>query len=210
MAGHHVPVAIDVLDVDRHVHGTLAAVDQNRDAAFASDAADLLDRNHRTQRIRHMGDGDELGAVRQAFDEVFDVERAVLVHRRPDKLGALTLTDEVPGNDVGVVLHDRQHDLVTLAELRHAVAIGDRVDRLGGGLGEDDVVGRRGVQEAAHLIARRLIGFRRGIRQEMQAAMDVGIFVGIGMGHRVDHDLWFLRRCAVVEIDKRLAINGSR
>ena len=63
VAGHDVPVAIDVLDIDRHVDGALAAVDQHRDAALMGDAADLLDRNDRAQRIRHMGDRHQLGAI---------------------------------------------------------------------------------------------------------------------------------------------------
>ena len=124
-----------------------------------------------------MGDGDQLGAVGQALLEFLDVEDAVIVDRHPDQLGALPLADEMPRHDVGVVLHDRQHDLVALADVRHAEAIGDGVDRRGRVGGEDDLVGARRVEEAAHRLARLLIGVGRGIRQEMQAAMDVGIFV---------------------------------
>ena len=55
--------------------------------------------------------------------------------------------------------------------------IGDEVDRLGGVAGEDDLLGAAGVEEAAHLLARVLVGLGRGIGEIVQAAMDVGVFV---------------------------------
>ncbi|MNU03747.1 hypothetical protein D3C72_2478840 [compost metagenome] len=75
-----------------------------------------------------------------------------------------------------MMLHDRQHDLVALADMRHAPAIGHGVDRLGRRFGEDHFVHRSGIEEAAHLLARRLISIRRRIGKEMQAAMHIGIF----------------------------------
>ena len=44
----------------------------------------------------------------------------------------------------------------------------------------------------------------------MQAAMDVGVFVRIGMLDGVEHRLRLLRRRAVVEIDQRLAVDFAR
>ena len=70
-------------------------------------------------------------AVGQALLEFLDVEDAVVVDRHPDELRALPLADEMPRHDVGMMLHDREHDLVARADVRHAPAIGDRVDRLG-------------------------------------------------------------------------------
>ena len=132
MAGHHVPVAVDVLHVHRHVHGALAAIDEHGDAPLVGDPADLLDRNDRAECIRHVGDGDELGLLRQALLEVLDVEGAVVVDRDPYELRALPFPDEMPGDDVGVMLHDGEDDLVALADIRHAPAVGDGIDRLGG------------------------------------------------------------------------------
>ena len=98
-------------------------------------------------------------------------------------------------------------DLVALADIRHAPAIGDGLIASVDGFGEDDLVDDGGIEEAPHLFARRLIGIGRGIREEMQAAMHVGIFVRIGVRDRVDHGLRLLRRGAIVEIDQRLAID---
>ena len=44
----------------------------------------------------------------------------------------------------------------------------------------------------------------------VQAAVDVGVFLGIGPRHRVDHRLRLLRRGAVVEIDQRPPVHLAR
>jgi hypothetical protein len=79
-----------------------------------------------------MRDRDQLGALGQQLLEFLDVEGAVIVHRHPDQHRALALAQEMPRHDVGMVLHDGEHDLVALPDIGHAPAIGDRVDRLGG------------------------------------------------------------------------------
>ena len=192
------------------MHRALRAIDQNRNAALMRNAADFLDGNNRSQRIRHMRDGDQLRLFRQRLFEGFDMEGPIVIDRNPDELRTLPLADEMPRHDIGVMLHDRQNDLVALADMRHPPAIGDRVDRFRRGLREDDLVHRTSIQEPAHLLARRLVSLRRRIRQEMQPAMDVGIFVTIGMRDRIDHGLRLLGRSAVVEIDERLAIDFTR
>ena len=48
----------------------------------------------------------------QQLLELVEQEVAVVVDRRPFDHGALALAQEMPRHDVGVVLHDREHDLV--------------------------------------------------------------------------------------------------
>ena len=76
--------------------------------------------------------------------------------------------------------------------------------------GEDDLVRVRGVEEALHVAARRLVLLGRDVREIVQAAVDVGVFVANRRGHRVDHRLRLLRRGAVVEIDERTAVHLAR
>ena len=98
--------------------------------------------------------------VGQELFEFVDQEGAVVGDRRPFDDGALPLAMEIPRHDVGVVLHDREDDLVALAEV-HAIGGRDQVDRLGGVLGEDDLVGMRRIEEAPDDLARLLV-FLRG------------------------------------------------
>src|SRR5690606_33593498 len=47
------------------------------------------------------------------------------------------------------------------------------------------------------------------IGQEVEAAVNIGIFIGIGVRHRVDHGLRLLGGGAVVEVDERLAVDRA-
>ena len=72
----------------------------------------LLDRHDGAERIRHLRDRDQLGARGQQLLEFVDQEIAFVVDRRPFDHRAMALPEEMPGHDVGMVLHDREHDLV--------------------------------------------------------------------------------------------------
>jgi hypothetical protein len=122
----------------------------------------------------------------------------------------LALAEKVPGHDVRVVLHDREHDLVARLDALAAKRIGDEVDRLGGVARENDFLVPGGIEERAHLFARALIGLGRGIGEVVQAAMHIGIFGGVGALDAVEHGARLLRRSRIVEIDERLAVDLHR
>ena len=170
------------------------------------DADHLLDGRDRAQHVRHVGHGDDLGAGRQRGLEVGEREVAVIVAADPLQHRALALPQEVPGHDVGMVLHDREHDLVAFPDMGQTERGRDEVHRFGGRTGEDDLVGGSGVEEGAHLLARALEGLGRGIGEIVETAMHVGIFGLVGGGDAIDHGPRFLRRGRVVEIDERLAV----
>ena len=61
------------------------------------------------EHVRHGREGERLGPVEQAV-EVGEVELAVLRERHPAQLDAPLGGEQVPGHDVGVVLHLGEHD----------------------------------------------------------------------------------------------------
>ena len=207
VAGEGVEIAADVLHVDIEMHRGLAAIDQHRDAARLAELHHVLHRHQGAEHVGHVGDRHHLGARRQKLLELVDEEIALLVHRRPLDHRAMALAQEMPRHDVGMVLHDREHDLVAGLDALAPERIGDEVDRLGGVAGEDDLLGPRRVEERPHLLARALVAFGRRIGEVMQAAMHVGVFRRIGLLDAVEHRLRLLRRRGVVEIDQRLAID---
>ena len=75
--------------------------------------------------------------------EGFERERAVVVDVDPLEHRALALAMEMPGHDVGVVLHHGEHDLVAGADVLEPEARGDEIDRLRRRAGEDDLVGSK-------------------------------------------------------------------
>ena len=108
----------------------------------------FLHRHDRAQRIRHVGERDHLGARRQQLFEFVEQEIAVVVDRRPLDHRAMALAQKMPRHDVGVMLHDREHDLVARRlDLVAPERIGDEIDRLGGVAGENDFLRPRARRE---------------------------------------------------------------
>jgi len=138
MTGEYIEVAIEIAHVDGHVHGGLTAVDEHGNAALMSDSYHLLDRDHRAEHVRHVGDGNHLRARRQKRFELLDQELAVVSDRRPfdDRSSAVI----VPRHDVRMVLHNRQDDLIALADDKPAARLRHEVDRHRRVTREDDLV----------------------------------------------------------------------
>ena len=113
----------------------------------------------------------------------------------------------MPWHDVGVVLHDREDNLVALFDIGLAPGRGNEVDRLGDVAGEDDLFIAPRIDEFCDFGAGALVSFGGGIGEVMQAAMHVGVFAVIGLRHAVQHGVRLLRRSSVVEIDKLLAVD---
>ena len=65
---------------------------------------------------------------------------AVVAQRDPAQLDVALGLEHVPRHDVGVVLHLGEHDGVARLEVGAAPRMGDEVERLGGVLGEHDLV----------------------------------------------------------------------
>ncbi len=169
----------------------------------------LCDRRHirhRAQHVAHVRDGDHLRLRPDGGAHRVHVERAVLGEPHPAQHGAVALAQEMPGHDVGMVLHDRQHDLVARLDPR-AERRGDQVDALGRALGEDHIVRGRRIEESAYGFARSFVGLGRLVRQRMQAPVHVGIGGAHLVRHRIDHGVRLLGAGGIVEIDERMPVH---
>ena len=125
------------------------------------------------------------------------------------ELRALLLADELPRDDVRVVLHLGDEHFVALADVGAAEGLSDQVDGLGRAAHEDDLARVRRVQERLNLDAGLFIGACRALAEQVHAAMDVGVVFGVAADHCVDDGLRLLRRGRVVQIDERLAVDPS-
>jgi hypothetical protein len=124
---------------------------------------------------------------------------APIVDRRDAQPGPLLDAEELPGDDVGVVLEPRDDDLVALADVAAAPALRDEVDALGRAAHEDNLLGRRRVEEAADLVASALVGVGRARSEGMRRAVHVGVLALVVIGDAIDDRLRLLRGCGVVE-----------
>ena len=110
-----------------------------------------------------MRDGDHFGPLVQQVFVLVDDELAALVHRDDADLRTAFLRRDLPRNDVGMVLHLRDQDLVAFFDETFAVSMRDEVDALGAAADEDAAIDVRRVDEAFYLFAGRLVGGRRGL-----------------------------------------------
>ena len=109
-----------------------------------------------------------------------------------------------------MVLHPGDQDLVAGLERAPAPALGDEVDRLGRAAGEDDLAGRRGVEEPGHPRAHAVVRHGGALAQVVHAPVDVGVLGGVEPGDRVDDAPGLLAGGGVVEVDQRLAAHPLR
>ena len=134
-----------------------------------------------------------------------EVEQAVVGDRRPSRSRPGALGEQLPGDDVRVVLHLREHDPVAGADVGVAPGVGDEVDRLGDVAGEDDLAPVGGADVVGDRRAGALIGGGRLGRERVRAAVDVGVVAALVAVDRLDRGQDPLRAGARVEVRDRLA-----
>ena len=136
--GHEVGIpGLHVGDVVRHV---LTSVDDGKRSGGVSGITQLANRIDGAEHVAHGREAECLGAIEQRR-QVGEVELAVVGQRHPAQLDAALGRQDVPRHDVGVMLHLREHDHITIVQVGPAPAVRDEVQALGGVLGEDHVVG---------------------------------------------------------------------
>ena len=200
VGGEDVEVAADVADVDRHPRHGLAAVEQQPGADLVGEAGGAARVEHRPEHVGNMGEGDQLVALGEQDLERIEVDPAVGGERADVDRGAGALGDELPGDDVGMMLEHRQHDAVAGSEMGARPALRDEVDAFGGAADEHDLLGACGADEVSGAAAARLEGERHLGRTLVDAAMDGRISLAIGAGDGVDDGLRLLCGGGAVEI----------
>ena len=205
MAGEGVEVAVELVDVGRHVGRVLRAVDEDQGAGGVGGVGQALDGIDRAQDVGDAGHPDELHAVDKTV-EVGEVELAVVGEGQVSQLDAALFTEDEPRNQVGVVLHLREQDGVPLPEVGTAPGVGDEVDGLGGVLGEDDLARRRGIEESAHRFARALEAGRGLLGDLVDGPVDVGVARLHEVVHGLDDGPRLLRAVGRVEVDESVVV----
>ena len=153
-----------------------------------SDPDHVGDRVDRAQRVRHVGERDELGLEPQQDLEDVEAEDAVIGDRDELEVAVALLDEELPRDEVGVVLHLGQDDGVAAVDVAPAPRVGDEVDRLGRVAGEDDLVAVGRVDEPRDLDPRRLVRGGRLLADRVDAAMDVGVVLAVVVRDGIDDD----------------------
>jgi len=154
-----------------------------------------------------MHDRDDFGARGEEAVKFVHEQFAALVHGNDADFGAGLFGDELPGNDVGVVLHRGEEDFVAGLEESSAPRGRDEIDALRGSAGENNFARFGGIDEAGDFFAGQLVIGGCLLAEGVNAAMDVGVFVFVIIFDPIDDGQRFLRGGGVVEIDQRLAVD---
>ena len=216
MPGEDQEVRAQLGDVDRRVRHRLRAVDQHQRADLVRPGDDLAERVDRAEDVRLLGDRDELGALVDHRRQVGEVEPAVVGEPEPAQGRAGALAQLLPGQQVGVVLHLGDDDLVALPDgvppelrllRRRGVGqrVGDEVDALGAVAGEDDLPLRR-TDERADGGAGGLVGAGRLLGELVGSPVRRGVDVLVEPALGVEHLARLLRGGPGVEVDQPLPV----
>ena len=146
-------VGAQIGHVDRHVRQRLCAVDDQIAAVFMHELAEVLDRILDAQHVRNLTHGQDLGLGAHLGQNLLGGELAGLGGIEVDELGTGLAADLLPRDQVGVVLHDGDDDLVARLEDCGRKALSDQVERLARVAGEDDLVGLGSADEVSDLLA---------------------------------------------------------
>ena len=205
VAAEDVEVGADLLDVDRHVRDRLRAVDQDQRAGRVGHLGHLADGVDRSEHVRDVGEGDELGPQVQQDLVHLEAQDAVVRDGHELQVAVHLLDHELPGDEIGVVLHLGQDDRVAPADVAATPRIRHQVDGLRGVADEDDLVRIRGVDQAGDLDPRLLVGAGRALRHLVDAAVDVRAVLAVVAVHGLDDGERLEARGGRVEVDERLA-----
>ncbi len=179
VAGEGDEVGLQRLDVQHHVRRGLRGVDHDQRADRLGLAHDGFDRVDGAQQVGDQGEGDHLGLLGDQLVDVGQVEPALVGQPEPLQLRAGALREQLPRDDVGVVLHLRDDDLGLgvhpVRLVRPGQHVGDQVERLGGVLGEHHLVAARRVDESRDLVPGALVQRRGLLGEHVHAAVDVGV-----------------------------------
>jgi hypothetical protein len=189
------------------VRRRLRAVDEHHRARRVRRADDLLDRVDRAERVRDVDHGDQLRPLREQAPELVHPQLAAIVDRHDPQPRPGLLADDLPGDDVRVVLHPRDEHLVARLQERAAPGLGDEVDALRAPLRQDHLPALRRVDEALQGDARPLVGARRALAEQVRGPVDVRVVGAVERVQRVDDLPRLLRRVRVVEVDERLPVH---
>ena len=200
VAAEGVEVAAQRAHVNRLMGRALGAVDQHGGPGLLRGGHHLSCGVDGAERVADEVERDQLGPLPQQVRELVLEQLSLAVDVDVLDAGAVGGGEDLPGDDVRVVVDDREHDQVVLLDVLATPRVGDEVDRLGRASRVDDLLGRGGVDERADLLARGLVADGRLFGDAVGGAMDVGVELFEVLQHRAGHLLRSLRGVGRVEV----------
>ncbi len=207
VSGNGEEIAADLLDVERAVSGALGGVDEGDDVFFAGFAAEFGGGIDGAEGVGNVGEGEDFGGG-ELLVEAGEIEEAFVAGDGDEiQFRAGALGEELPRDDVAVVLHFGEEDGVAGLEEGVAPGAGEEVYGFGGAAGEDDFAGGGGVEELGGAFAGGFVGDGGAVAEGVDAAVDVAVVVFVVVAEGVDDLAGFLGGGGAVEVDERVFVD---
>ena len=139
-----------------------------------------------------MGDGDQLGVGTEHLFVLVHEQFSGVVNGHDPQIGSLFLAQHLPGNDVGVVLHVGDDDVVAGAYVLPPVGVSHQVDPFRGVPSVNYLFVVAGIDELPDLGSCALITISRLLAHGMDAAVHIGVGSGVVIDDGINHGLGFL------------------
>ena len=210
VAGESVEIHVQRLHVHRAVHNALGTVDQHFGPGLVGQVDALFDRDDGAENVGHLGHRHQLGLGPQQFFVFLHEEITGIVDGHDLDDDPRFVPEQLPGHDVGVMLHMGEDNLVAFLEEFASIGMGYQIDRRRDIAGKDDLVVFFGVEETGDLGAGLLVIVGGFLAQVIGAPMHVGVFTAIGLVHPLDYHFRLLGAGARIQKGDRIAVDFQR
>ncbi len=210
MAAQRVEVRAQVLDVYGEVSDGLRAIDDHDGSALMCEENDLLDRQHRPERVRDMRDRDDPCPFGKFRADRIERNFSAIRHFGDDEARSLFRADHLPRNDVRMVLEPGDEHFIPRAEFCASERLRHQIERFRRSPDEHDLGRLARVQERPDLFSGGFECQRRALGQLVNTPMHICRIEGHRARHRVDDRSWFERRRGTIEINQAFPVDLLR
>src|SRR5882762_661335 len=143
----------------------------------------LLSRIYRSQDIRHVGKGNQFWLLLQKLFIDVQAQQAIITHGDKLQVSTSALGQQLPGDEIAMVLHLGQNNQITSMNILCPPAIGHKIDALGGVACENDLLALACIDETSYLHTCLIHRYCRLFTYLIDSTMNVGIISLIVVVH---------------------------
>jgi hypothetical protein len=203
-----VEISVKVADINVRMRDSLRAVDKDRNTMAVGNLNHLLDRIDSAKHVGNLTDGKKASVVGEHIVELIEHKLTFGIHRDDMKDDTLVALDELPRNNIGMMLHDSDDNVVAVKE-SVAERRSHKIDGFSGATGENNLIGGFSVDEGTNLFARLLHKVGGFLREGVHTTMNVGLAGMIDIVDTIHNRLRSLSSGRIVKINERLPIDLS-
>ena len=207
MTGENEKVAIKQRHIDAEMRDGLASVEQHNRPGLMSHPDHFPRGIDCTKRIRGVDKGDNFCARTNLLREVPEINLTRWSDVRHDNASAGLLRRLLPGDDVRVVFHAGEQDLIAFLQPAPGQPVSDEINPFSRAPDEDNIARRRRTDKMRHFLAGTVVGVGSHLTQIMHTAVDIPVLLAVIAVNGLEHLARFLRGCRIVEVNQGASVD---